>query len=291
MFKIDTRCAASICGVLLALGLATSAGAQALNAQLPGGNPKIGILPPRPIPAPPPDYHLYTSYTVPDTFNNVYLTICGSTTQTVGCYGGGVLGPFGHAGALIEGDENVSGNTVTRNIYVVDDGDTSAGGTGVKLYVYLKTDVVTATDDNITINLVNTINLPLVTGSNVISYMAGNKKYLFIGTNLSQTALRISKSDFSMFSISEGANLTAITANKYGHVIVTFGDLFAVYDPDGNNEGSGGGNEELVDASNGLSTANLYPASASSPSQPALPLSIKNIEHHLKKMTPPVSSP
>ena len=288
MFTINARCVASVCVSLLALGIATSVGAQALKADL-ADSTNIGILPPRVVTPLPPDYHLYTQYTVPNTFNNVYLTVCGSTADSEGCYGSAVFGPFGHAGALIEGNEVVSGGTVTRNIYVVDDGDTSAGGTGVKLYVYLKTDVVTASSDTVTTSLVNTVNLPLVTGRNVVTHVAADNGYLFIGTSLSQSALRISKSDLSMLSIPGGAYLTSITANKYGHVIATFGQYFAAYDPEGNLEESGGGNEALVDASNGLSTVSLYPASASSPSQPALPVRINTIEHHLKKMTTPVS--
>ena len=65
---------------------------------------------------PPPDSTLYTTYSFSNDYTNVYLSVCGSTQQSFGCYGGATLGPFGRTGALIERDPvvNTQTQTVTR---------------------------------------------------------------------------------------------------------------------------------------------------------------------------------
>src|SRR5579871_3580934 len=106
------------------------------------------------IPTAPPDETLYTSYFFSSNFQDATWIVCGSTQQSEGCYGSGQLGPFGKIGALMESNALVSGSTVTRAIYVVDC-NTSTGG--VELFVYKKTDVVSASSDTITVTLVKNI--------------------------------------------------------------------------------------------------------------------------------------
>ena len=88
-----------------------------------------------------------------------------------------ILGPFGRIGAMLEGQPVVSGNTVTREIYVL---DTASGGSanGVSLFVYTKSDVVSTSDDQVTVSLEQTIPLPLVGGSTATASMAAGEALL-----------------------------------------------------------------------------------------------------------------
>jgi hypothetical protein len=60
------------------------------------------------------DATLFTTYTISSGDQNVNLVVCGSTAESEGCYGSGSMGPFGKAGALIEGTPMTNGSTVTR---------------------------------------------------------------------------------------------------------------------------------------------------------------------------------
>jgi hypothetical protein len=219
-------------------------------------------------PAAPPDSGLYTSYYFFGGYQNVSWVVCGATQETEGCYDSGSIGPFGNAGAVIEGNPSVNAttSTVTRALYVV---DTAAGsGTGVALSVYKKTDVVTSTFDTTTITLVKTVNLPLTGGSGAVAYMAANSGYLFIGTNLSASAVRVQKSNLATESIggfSPPINVTSITSDKYGYVTVTFGDSiegsgnngFYQFGPNGSSVGDGGGAWFMLSTDQALTTATL----------------------------------
>jgi hypothetical protein len=269
MSKLNTQFVSAFTGILMAFVIALPASAQIpAIADTQAVHAKgVGILPPPllpgvPLPGPAPDTDLYTTYSF---YGPEYISwvVCGSTSQSEGCYDSGNLGPFGHSGAIIESSEAVSGNTVTRNVYVVD--DASGGGTGVTLYVYQKTDVVTSSFDTTTITLTNTVPLPLAGGANVVTYMAANSGYLFIGTNLSQEAVRVQKTGLSTASIggfSPSLNVSSITANKYGYVTVNFGSAgnpggFYAFGPNGSAVEDGGGNDNVVDTTNAISIANL----------------------------------
>ena len=199
----------------------------------------------------PPDATLFTTYGIDATHTSVSWVVCGSTQQTEGCYDSGNLGPFGKVGALMEGNPstNRTTNTVTRAIYVL---DIASGSNlnGVTLYVYKKTDTVTSTFDTTSVTLSKTISLPLVGGSSALASMAGNNKFLFIGTNNSPEAVEIQKSTFSITQIggfSPPINVSAITADPYGYVTVQFGSFstgengFVVLGPDGGGREDGGG--------------------------------------------------
>lgn len=254
---------------------------------LPGGNcPRGVVCPVRPLPpnppsgdsSAPPDASLYTTYSFWSSHQNVSWVVCGSTQQSEGCYGAGQLGPFGHVGALMEGDQTVTGNTVTRDIYVVD--DAAGSGTGVTLDVYLKTDVVTSEYDTSSVTLKRTVNLPLTGGAGVTTFMAANKGYLFIGTNKSTSAVALDKGALIPASIggfSPPGYVAAITSNSYGYVAVTFGGNSGstgsyVYGPNGGLSQDGGSANLVLNNRQGVSTATLptttgNPAAIISPAQ------------------------
>ncbi len=214
-----------------------------------------------------PDATLFTTYRLFSGDQTVSWSVCGSTALTEGCYASGSLGPFGRAGALTEGNPsvNLSTNTVTRRIYVV---DIASGGTGndVVLYVYKKTDVVSSTSDTVTVTLLNTVTLPLTGGSTAVCSMAANNGFLFIGTDQSPQAVRVQKSKLTLAQLGgfyPPINVTAITADKYGYVTVTYGQFssgengFYVYGPDGALREDGGGASFILNTVTAVSTATL----------------------------------
>lgn len=236
------------------------------------------------LPPLPPDAGLYTSYFFDSGFQNLTWIVCGSTQQSEGCFDSGSLGPFGNVGAMLESDPIVNANTVTRAIYIVD----SNSNGGVQLYVYKKTDVVTASFDTTTVTLIKNIPLPLSGGSTVSCSMAANKQFLFIGTNQSPQAVEVQKSNLRVSSIggfSPPVNVTSITSNSYGYVTVTFGGFtggesgFYQFAPNGEGVGDGGGAWFMLDTALGVSTSNLPPSGA----QPEI-----HLGYHLKTTHPPV---
>ncbi len=282
MFRIRTRFALLNGCLFFAMAAAIPANAQESGAQ------RVRILPPVYVAQTPPDSTLSTTYYFGNSYANAYFVVCGSLPGSDGCYGSGTLGPFGHAGALVEGDESVQGTIVTRNIYVVDD---EAGGTTVKLYVYQKTDTINGAEDFVSTSLVNTISLPLIGGANVKSYMAADKDFLFIGTSLSQSAVKVAKSDLTLQSLGGFSGpapiyVSSATTNKYGFVVVTFSDDsgkftgFYSFDPNGNSTGDGGGANYLLGTSTGLTTADLLTATNGTISDNKLPPLKRNVHLH-----------
>lgn len=151
----------------------------------------------------------------------------------------------------MEGNQstNLSTNTVTRAIYVL---DITSGSNlnGVTLYVYKKTDTLTPSFDTTSVTLSKTISLPLVGGSLALASMAANNKFLFIGTNKSSHAVEVQKGTFGITQIggfSPPINVSAITPDRYGCVTITFGIFsggengFVVLGPDGGGREDGGG--------------------------------------------------
>jgi hypothetical protein len=212
--------------------------------------------------APPgaPDAGLYTTYTAYTSSGGITLnfSVCGSTQQSSGCYGGGSIGPFVAVSAMLEGAPTIAGNVVTRAIYVVD----SANVAGVTLYVYKKTDTVSASYDTTTVTLAHTVSLPLVGGTSVKTYMAGNNAFLFIGTSQSTQAVRVNKNSLATASVggfSPPANVSAIAADGYGNVTLTQGNGFYTYGPNGSLQEDGGGADFMVDTVQGI----VPPASSS----------------------------
>jgi hypothetical protein len=246
--KIRKLCALAACMLLCAFGAAIP---------VQGQNP-------------PPDETLYTSYYFDSADQNVTWIVCGATSETEGCYGSGKLGPFGKIGAMIESNPLVSGNVVTRAIYLVD--ISSGGGSGVELYVYKKVDTVSSLGDTITVTLWKTTSLPLTGGSTASASMGANNRFLFIGTDQSPQAVRVTKADLSYIQLGEFSppiNVTSITADQYGYVTVTFGgssadSAISQYGPNGEEVADGGGAEYMLNTVTALLPATL-PASDSAP--------------------------
>jgi len=192
----------------------------------------------------PPDSTLYTTYS--GTPTSISWIVCGSTEESEGCYGSGNIGPFASASAILEGTPSVKGNVVTRAIYVVDSGEEN----DVKLYVYRKTDTVTSSSDTVSVTLAKTVSLPpLVGGTKAATFMAANGKFLFIGTNQSTQAVRVTKNNLSVTALggfSPPINVTSITVDEYGYVTVTQDGGFSLYGPNGEEEEDGGGTSFTV---------------------------------------------
>jgi hypothetical protein len=196
------------------------------------------------------DGTLYATYSVSKNRTQVSMTVCGSLPDTEGCYGGADLGPFNSVGGVLEGlpSTNKTTNTVTRDIYVL---DAAAGPNkvGVSLYVYSRTDIISASTDSITVVLTDTVALPLIGGTSVKASMAANRGQLYIGTNKSPQAVAVVKKTLAFTQIggfSPPMNVSSITADEYGFVTVTFGSFNGtggsyVYGPDGSFQGDGGG--------------------------------------------------
>lgn len=297
MFKISSKSTLIISSLLLTISSTPCAFAQARRA-ITGpstfSNP-IGILPPRPLPIPvpeatppPPDSTLFTTYMFYTSYKSVEWMVCGATKQTSGCYDFGTLGPFGKIGAMIEGNEtsNYVTNTTTRNLYIVD--EAANGGTGVTLYVYQKTDVVTDTFDTTTVTLTNTIPLPLVGGAQAITYLAGNDNFLYIATNQNGSFVQVNKSNPT--SIQPGSfnvsPITSITTNKYGYVTLVCGNSFSTSQvltltPTGQFTQDGGGTYFMLDTRNGLSVG-----SSSIISTAIAPNILKHLPAHVQQATP-----
>jgi hypothetical protein len=215
-----------------------------------------------------PDATLYTNYVVPAGLEGVTWFVCGSLPGSNGCYASGHLGPFGYVGALMEGNPSTNGDTVTRAIYVLDIGAGSEG-TGVILYVYKKTDTVTSSSDAVSVTLTKTVDLPAITGGSVaLISMAANDKFLFIGTNQSQLAIQVQKSNFELTDVvdqsSGGGVVTAITADKYGYITLNWGDsagesnAFTVLNPNGEAQEYGGGPEFMLNTTQAVTTSSLH---------------------------------
>ncbi|MFK2874594.1 hypothetical protein [Dyella lipolytica] len=225
-------------------------------------------------------------------YTSVNWIVCGSTQQSEGCYSFGSLGPFGKVGALVEGNPVVdfTTDTVTRNIYVVD--QAVGGGTGVMLYVYTKVDSVVPAGDRITVTLTNTVPLTLIGGTNAATYMVANKDFLYIATNQSASVAQIQKSTLTVNENGgAGPAVSSITSDGYGFVTINFGtvssqNVFVTYGPNGYGTENGGGTQYLLGTSTALSTANLATASSSA----ATPSLAARIQVRMKATAPQVVS-
>jgi hypothetical protein len=217
------------------------------------------------------DATLYTTYSLYNNNQTLDLIVCGSTQQTEGCYGSASLGPFGNVGAMLEGSPSTNGSVVTRLIYIVDCAAGSSSN-GVDLYVYKKTDTVSAGGDTVSVTLAHTVSLPLTGGATAVCSMAANASTLYIGTNQSPQGIEVKKSTLAITKLggySPPINVTSITANAYGYVTVTQGNgsdtAFAVFAPTGGEVEDGGGSDFMLDTMNAVSTASLPPSTYHTP--------------------------
>jgi hypothetical protein len=223
MFTINNFWWAGISAAVLSLGMIAPALAQPAT------------------PATPIDSTLFTTYQSNSNKTLAWVT-CGSTKDSEGCYGSGTLGPFKRACAVMESRPIYRGDTVIRDIYVLDGGNRVSSS--ISLYVYKRTDIVTSSNDTINITLVEQLTLPLTSGSKASCSMAANADFIFVGTDISTNAIEVNKSTYNMNGAGDfSLPVTAIVANNYGYVTITQGTTspnlgFTVYDP------SGGGVED-----------------------------------------------
>jgi hypothetical protein len=219
--------------------------------------------------AAPIDSTLYTTYSLRTGNTYVSYSVCGSTQQSEGCYGGGNLGPFGKIGALLEGapSTNLKTSTVTRLIYVLDVA-AGSGGNEVVLNVYKKTDTISPTFDTVVVTLSKTVTLALTGGSTALASMAANNGFIFLGTDQTPFAIRLQRNNYAMTQFggfSPPLNVTAITSNKYGYIAVTFGNHAGSgfpnatiwFGPDGAGRGDGGGAYYMLEGSQALLPSTL----------------------------------
>jgi len=181
-----------------------------------------------PEPTQGPDADFYTFYQFDKDFQTIYLDLLSAgqrSTQTP--YNNYTFGPFGHAGALVEGYATWTGNNVHRSIYIV---DVAAGpaGTEVVLHRYRRTDVLSPVDDKMTVVPTDSLKLPLTGGTQARCYMVGNLDFIYIATNQSNKIVRLRKATFKAELIDEDfftKQITGITTNDYGYVQITGDDV------------------------------------------------------------------
>jgi hypothetical protein len=200
------------------------------------------------------DSTLYTRYSF--NFNGtVEWVVCGSLPGSSGCYGSGPIGPFGKVGALLEGSPNinVAKNQVTKAVYVLDVAS-GAGANEVALYVYKETELISM--GTMSMALSKVVTLPLNGSSNAKAAMAANAKFIYIGTDENPMAVRVQKSNLAVTQVpgfSSPSFVSAITADKYGHVTVIWGSFsgngpmgFYSFDATGAGIEDGGGEALLL---------------------------------------------
>ena len=211
------------------------------------------------------DATLYTKYHTDIAHTSVDWSVCGSLPGSSGCYGSGTLGPFGQIGALLEGEPKTDrvANTVTRAIYILDY-KSGPNQNEVVLYVYTKVDTITADSDTVTVTLDRTISLPLIGDFPAQTAMAANKRFLFIGTDLSPNVVQIDKRNFTVTEIDgfPPLNVFAITADQYGYVTLSFGSFgspdtaFIVVGPNGSAAEDGDGSQFLLNTLQAIKVGN-----------------------------------
>lgn len=211
------------------------------------------------------DSTLFTTYDTQSPYTSVGFSVCGSLPQSVGCYGGGALGPFGLVGAMIEGNpvQNKKKGTVTRYIYVLDVAS-GTSGKDVALYVYKRVDTITLSDDSIALTLTKTVTLPLVGGSGTVAYMAANSNFLFMGTSKNGMVAIVKKSNFAITQYGNSAlPLDSITADQYGYVTVEAGNTqsnqFQVFGPNSDFGETGGGTAFMLNTVQGTLPSAVVP--------------------------------
>ena len=214
------------------------------------------------------DAGFFTTYTFWYSYTQLNWVTCGYFVNGDGCYGSGKLGPFGHIGAAVEGNEVVDGNAVTRKIYVV--GDAEGNGSGVTLYVYTKTDTYSFSGgDKVAVNLTQTIPLPLMGGSQAKTFVVGDNEFLYIGTNQGSSVVQVQKPNLAYKSLtsSSSSKVSSITTNAHGFVTISYNDStgaeYGIYDLTGSLVSYVAGDDFMLGASNGISTSdNNYTSTA-----------------------------
>ncbi len=200
------------------------------------------------------DSGLYTTYSIDTAKTTLSWVVCGSVGSSIGCYGAGELGPFGHLGSVIESAKvyDVREGTVTRYVYLVDQAYGSDQN-GVALFVYQRVDTITGSNESTKFALAKTVTLPLSGGAQSSIFMAANKNYLVIGSSASAVPVEVNKRTLAITSLGIiGQNPNSITADNYGYITVTSANGFFVVGPDGSLQEDGGGTQFMINALLGI---------------------------------------
>lgn len=190
------------------------------------------------------DDNFYTFYNFDSLHNTVNWTVCGPA----GCYGGGTLGKFKSACAVLEGAPCTKHNIVTRAIYILDRGrkpsDTAT------LAVYTKTDMIGGErGDEVKVKLRAKVPLGFTAGAEAHCSMAANDTTVYLGTDVNG-AMRVDKNSLTVGGTGSG-NAAAITADERGYITVRdTNGIFEIFNPDGSAQLSGGGVYEMTDTHN-----------------------------------------
>lgn len=200
---------------------------------------------------------VYTTFWVNGTKTGISWITCGSTQQSEGCFSSGTMSPFTRVCAVLESEPVVNGNAMTHKIYVLDSG--TGRGTSLRLDVFKQTDTTTADYDTTRIALARSVTLPIAGGGHASCSMAADVGFLFVGTSTSPNALRIAKTDLSVFtygSFEPPIPVSQITADEEGYVVIDYADPagsetgFILIGPDGSTLGDGGGNSFFPNSRN-----------------------------------------
>ncbi len=193
------------------------------------------------------DAGLIAEYTASST--GVQFTVCGSTLDSGGCFGGGTMSPpFEQACAVLEGTPKTRRNVVSRDIYVLDK-RTSASDPAT-LYVYTRADTITDSYDSVQVTLKKQIPLGVTGGSSANCFMVASDAFVYASTDASATIGVVDQKALTVSPLSGSGLVTGMTADERGYVAVNFQGEFGIADPTGRFEQSGGGHEDVVSTRN-----------------------------------------
>jgi hypothetical protein len=190
------------------------------------------------------DANLYSTYRMNGT-SQITIETCGATTNVQGCFPEIALNNLVNPCAVLEGPSTTTGNTVTRDIYVLETG-TDAKPI-VTLKVFRKNLIITPNYVTPALRMLRSVPIrSLIGGSGLSCYMAANSHAIFLGTSNATHAVELNKTNFIGHPFGSSPNkLIGITANEAGFVTVSFGSKantsFDVFGPDGKDVGFGGG--------------------------------------------------
>ncbi|MBV9063123.1 MAG: hypothetical protein JOY77_09385 [Alphaproteobacteria bacterium] len=193
------------------------------------------------------DAQLFAAYTAsPDT---VQFDVCGATQNTSGCYGGGLMSPpFEQACAVLEGTPKYKDNVVTRAIYVLDKRTSKTDP--AMLYVYTRSDTITADSVSIEVTLKKQIPLDVTGGVKSHCFMVAGESFLYAATDASTQVGVVDKKALTETPLHGSGLVTRLTADERGYVAVNFQGSFGIASPEGGFVESGGGNEYEVSTRN-----------------------------------------
>lgn len=196
-----------------------------------------------------PDDGLYSMYNVQPDGSFVLMSVCGD----FGCESG-FDHSFEHVCAMIESAPAVKDGVMTRDIFILDKRNSAASE--MTLTVYHRVDTLHDGDRDLEITLTHTIPLGITGGPNAKCKMVENPKFVYLGTDLSDHAVRIDKKKFKASQAALGPT-TLLAADSRGYVSISDngGGGFVILDPRGGPVVSGGGVQTQV----GDQTATLFP--------------------------------